>query len=201
MKHKLQTALFATVLILSGCSKPELIDGPDPELLEAPLQINVQDLSNRALAYLYNDKTLDNWKVESASNSEVVFNLNVEKKYPDSRPQSLIIKKINNNSYSITLKTTESGYSLDYDNLIASYLVDDLGRIDYTYDDRDWDEDKKKIDDEGNIGVLINEQYEDWNVDASLIWYVGYHGDYRTVDSDDLFNDLFEAQIIYTKES
>ena len=75
MKHKLLSALFATILFISGCSAPKLIDGPDPSLLTAPIEFNLQSLSNRAIAALYEYSSSDDFEVEKCTNSEVDINL------------------------------------------------------------------------------------------------------------------------------
>lgn len=93
MKLKLLSVLFTTLLFISGCSAPKLIDGPDPSLLAAPLEFNLQDLSNRAIAALYEYDSGDNWKVEKCTSSEVEINLQAEPYSSDSYPETMVIAK------------------------------------------------------------------------------------------------------------
>lgn len=199
MKHKLLSALFAAVFILTGCSKPELIDQPKRSLLYEPLDMSLEGLANRAIAGLYVYDSNDNWKIEKATNSEVVINLNEKKKLSDDYSETLTISHVDDNKYLIKLLTTRNSFDYYYTDLVNDFLVDKKGNQLKDYHLGKIDVNSRTVD--RNEETVIDGRYEDWDMQAKFIWYVDSHNEYSNNPDRDKSDDLFEAQILYTKES
>ncbi len=199
MKHKLLSALFIATLILFGCSKPELLDGPKRSLLYEPLDISLEGLANRAIAGLYVYDPNDNWKIEKVTDSEVVIDLNEEKTLPDDYPETLTISHADNNTYLVKLLTTRNSFDYYYTDLINNFLIDKKGKQLKNYNLGHIDVHSKTVN--GNEETVIDGHNKDWNMQAKFIWYVDSHNEYSHNPDRDKSSDLLEAQILYTKES
>ena len=200
MKKKLFCAFFASLLFLTGCSAPKLIDKPDPTLLEAPIKFTLEDLANRAIAALYEYDSSDNWKVEKCTNSEVDIDLNVEETFSDEYPESLVIAKGKGDSYLIKLTTTKIGYEYDYADVIQPFLVSPQGTIINKYNISVLEMFGTEINDEGDKADVLEGQYGGYKMEATFVWFVNSHEDYSDNPNRNDSSDIVEVSILYTKQ-
>lgn len=200
MKHKLLSTILASLLVLSGCSAPKLIDAPDPTLLEAPIKFTLEDLSNRAIAALYEYDSSDNWKVEKCTNSEVDIDLNVEETFSDEYPESLVIAKGKNDSYHIKLTATKASYKWNYADVIQPFLVSPYGTIIDKVNDTYLNNFGEYFNDEGDKRAVFDGKYGGYDMTATFTWYVDSHEDYSDNPNRDENSDIMEVSILYTKQ-
>lgn len=200
MKHKLLSTILASLLVLSGCSAPKLIDKPDPTLLEAPIKFTLEDLANRAIAALYEYDSSDNWKVEKCTNPEVDIDLNVEETFSDEYPESLVIAKGKGDSYLIKLTITKIGYEYDYADVIQPFLVSPQGTIINKYNISVLEMFGTEINDEGDKADVLEGQYGGYKMEATVVWFVDSHEDYSDNENRNDSSDIVEVSILYTKQ-
>lgn len=199
MKHKLLSALFATILFISGCSAPKLIDGPDPSLLTAPIEFNLQSLSNRAIAALYEYSSSDDFEVEKCTNSEVDINLDTDPASKDSYPETMVIAKGKSNSYLIRAICTRASYEYTMSEVLGRFEVNNNGELVKNITLNDFDYHSSIADNGKDRFATMEGLYGGYKMDASMIWYVDSHEEYSDNPNRNEWSDIIEVSILYTK--